>query len=207
MGTIRGFSNHPKSLGRRASGVAPLVFTRRLLLPLTLAAVLGGCWSKSNSSLPEAGPLCNDLAYGSSFVQEMNSGNATLPDSTGGAITSGSYHLTASTYYPLASCTVDPIATTLLVAASSPTSGTMQTASLTSLGYILSESTTYVVKDTSLQIHIDCIVPDSGGFRGSGAQISYNATASEIQLYATGGCGNHVDIYDLDPDQDGGAGE
>jgi len=173
----------------------PLVF-----LPLALATLAGGCWSKSNNSLPDAAQLCNELPYGSSFVQAMNSENATLPTPTGGAVTSGSYHLTASTYYPLASCTVDPVATVLLVSASSPTGGTIQTASLTSTGFILSESTSYLSKDTSLQIHIDCIVPDSGGLLGSAAQISYNASATEIQLYATGGCGNHIDVYDLDRD-------
>ena len=130
----------------------------------------------------------------------MNSESATPPAPTGGAVTSGSYHLTSSTYFPLASCAVDPVAAVLLVSVSSPTGGTIQTTSLTSTGYILSESTSYLIKDTSLQIHIDCIVPDSGGLLGSGAQISYNAAATEIQLYATGGCGNHIDVYDLDRD-------
>jgi hypothetical protein len=176
-----------KSTGRRAPAFAPLVL-----------ALLGGCWSKTNNSLPDAVALCNDLQYGSSFVQAMNAENGTAPAPTGGAMTGGSYHLTSSTFYPLVGCAVDPVATVLQVSASSPTSGTIQTASLTSTGYILSESTSYLVNDTSLQVHIDCVVPDSAGLLGTGAQIYYSATPTEIQLYATGGCGNHIEVYDLD---------
>ena len=176
-----------RGTGRRALALAPLVL-----------ALLEGCWSKANHSLPDAVALCNDLQYGSSFVQATNSENGTEPAPTGGTVTGGSYHLTSSTFYPLAGCTVDPIATVLLVSASSPTSGTIQTASLTSTGYIGSESTSYLESGTLLQIHIDCIVPDSAGLLGTGAQIGYSATPTEIQLYATGGCGNHVEVYDLD---------
>ena len=178
-------------MGFKSTGRAPA------FAPLVLA-LLGGCWSKTNNSLPDAVALCNDLQYGSSFVQAMNAENGTEPAPTGGAVTGGSYHLTSSTFYPLGGCAVDPVAIVLRVSPSSPTSGATQTASLTSTGYILSESTSYLVNDTSLQVHIDCLVPDSAGLLGTGAQIYYSATPTEIQLYATGGCGNHIDVYDLD---------
>jgi hypothetical protein len=164
---------------------------------LVLAVLLGGCFKSGGNALPDA-QLCNTVPFGNVFVQSMDSGNATEPAPTGGALTDGSYHLSSSSYYPSAVCAVDPVATILVISSSSPTSGTMQTASLTSRGYFLSETATYLTNDTSLQIRVDCIMPDAVGLLGSAAQISYTATPTEIQLYATGGCGNHIDVYDLD---------
>ena len=162
-------------------------------------ALLAGCFKSSggSSALPDA-QLCNTLAFGNALVQAVDSGNAIEPAATGGALTDGSYHLTSSSYYPSANCAVDPVATKLVISSSSPTSGTMQTASVTGAGYFVSESTSYLVNDTSLQIRVDCILPDAVGLLGSAAQISYNATPTEIQLYATGACGSHIDVYDLD---------
>jgi hypothetical protein len=163
-----------------------------------LAALLGGCFkSRGNNPSPDA-QLCNAIQFGNAFVQATDSGNPTEPAATGGALTDGSYHLTSSSYYPSAACTVDPVATILVISSSSPTSGTMQTASLTSASYFLSESTSYSINDTSLQIRVNCIVPDAAGLLGSAAQVSYSATPTEIQLYATGDCGNHIDVYDID---------
>lgn len=161
---------------------------------------MAGCWSKSNNALPDASPPCNDLKLGSSFVQEMDSANETEPAPTGGAMTSGSYHLASTTYYPnlMSGCSVAPVATVLLVTSSSPTTGTIQTASVTSAGYAATESTAYQSNGTALQTHIDCLVPDPGGVQGSAARISYSATATEIQLYTPSGCGNRIDVYDLD---------
>ncbi len=147
--------------------------------------------------MPDA-QLCNSVPLGSAFVQAMDSGTPTEPAATGGALTDGSYHLSSSSYYPSAACAVDPIATILVISSSSPTSGTMQTASVTSAGFLLSESTSYLTSDTSLQIRVNCIVPDAVGLLGSAAQISYTATPTEIQLYQTGTCGSHIDVYDLD---------
>jgi hypothetical protein len=74
----------------------------------------------------------------------------------------------------------------------------METASVTSAGFLLSESTSYLINDASLQIRVNCIVPDAVGLLGSAAQFAYNATPTEIQLYQTGACGSHIDVYDLD---------
>ena len=167
------------------------------MAPLVLAALLSGCFKSGGSALPDA-QLCNTVPFGNAFVQAMNSGNATQPAATGGPVSDGSYHLTSSTYCPSSGCAADPVATILVISSSSPTSGTMQTASLTSAGYFLSESTTYLSNDTSLQIRVDCVVPDRAGLLGSAAQISYNATPTEIQLYASGDCGSHIDVYDID---------
>jgi hypothetical protein len=179
-----------ESPGRRASALAPLA----------LAALLAGCWSKSNNALPDAVPPCNDLKWGSSFVQEIDAENATEPAPTGGSMTSGSYHLTSTTYYPnLASgCAVAPVATVLQVTSSSPTTGTIQTASVTSAGFAATESTTYESSGTALRTRIDCLAPDPGGVVGGVARISYSATATELQLYTSSGCGNRIDVYDLD---------
>jgi hypothetical protein len=168
-----------KDLGRRALALAPLA----------LAALLGGCFKSSGGgALPDA-QLCNAVPYGNAFVQAMDSGNATEPAATGGALMDGSY-------YPSSNCAVDPVAGILVVSSTSTTGGSMQTASLTNAGYFLSESTSYLINDTSLQIRVDCIVPDTVGLLGSAAQISYSATPTEIQLYASGACGSHIDVYD-----------
>ncbi len=170
-----------------------------------MGAVLGGCWSNNGSNgspdggIPDlAGPVCNSLPFADTFVQPMDSGNPTPPAATGGALAGGSYHLTASSYYPLAVCAVDPIASRLVVSSSSATTGTMQTATLTSAGHYLNESTAYLINDTSLVVRIECLAPDPAGALGSAAQIEYNATPTEVQLYGNGGCGNRVDTYDLD---------
>jgi len=167
------------------------------LAPLVLAALLGGCFKSSSSAVPDA-QLCNSVPFGSAFVQPMNSGVPTEPAATGGALTGGSYHLTSSTYYPSSCRTLDPIATILVVSSSSPTSGTIETASVTSDGSLLSESTSYLINDASLQLRVNCIVPDAFGLLGSAAQFPYNATPTEIQLYQAGACGSHIDVYDLD---------
>ncbi len=170
--------------------------------------VLSGCWNRNNGSnenplgdggVPDLGDrICNAVQAGNTFIQPADSGNATAPAPTGGALTDGSYHLTSSAYYPAASCAFDPISANMVVTSSSPTSGTMQTASLTSVGYFVSESTAYEINDTSLTTRIDCIAPDAFGLLGNAAQISYSATPTEIQIYGSGGCGNRIDIYDLD---------
>jgi hypothetical protein len=132
----------------------------------------------------------------------MDTGNATAPAPTGGALADGSYHLTASSYYPslstLAGCAVDPITTKLIVSSSSATSGTLQSATLTSAGFFISESTSYLMNDTSLSARIDCIAPDPTGLVGNAFQIAYSATPTELQIYASGDCGNHIEVYDLD---------
>jgi hypothetical protein len=171
------------------------------LAPLVLAALLGGCFKSNSSALPDA-QLCNSVPLGNAFVQAMDTGNPTEPAATGGTLTDGSYHLTSSSYYPSlspsSSCALDPVAGILVISSSSPTSGTMETASVTSAGFLLSESTSYLINDASLQIRVNCIVPDAVGLLGSAAQFAYNATPTEIQLYQTGACGSHIDVYDLD---------
>jgi hypothetical protein len=171
------------------------------LAPLVLAALLGGCFKSSSSAVPDA-QLCNSVPLGSAFVQPMDSGTPTEPAANGGALTDGSYHLTSTSYYPSyfpsSSCPVNPIATILVVSSSSPTSGTIETASVTSDGSLLSESTSYLINDASLEMRVNCIVPDAFGLLGSAAQFPYNATPTEIQLYQAGACGSHIDVYDLD---------
>ena len=165
---------------------------------LLAAAVLGGCFKGNSNPLPDAAQLCNTIPGSNAYVQPMDSGNPMEPAATGGALVDGSYHLTSSTYYPSASCVVDQVATILVISSSSATAGTMQTASVTNTNGFLSESASYLINDTSLQIRIDCIVPDAVGLLGSAAQVSYSATPTEIQLYATGDCGNHIEVYDQD---------
>lgn len=173
--------------GRRALALAPLV----------LAALLGGCFKSGSTATPDA-QLCNSVPFGDAFVQAMDAGNAPEPTATGGALTDGSYHLTSSTYYPSSCRTVAPIATMLVISSSSPTSGTIETASVTSAGFFVSESTSYLINDASLEMRVNCILPDTFGLLGSAAQFPYNATPTEIQLYQTGACGSHIDVYDRD---------
>jgi hypothetical protein len=187
-----------KDSGHRASVVAALLF----------AALPGGCFSSSGNNngnplgdggVPDLGDrICNAIQVGNAYVQAMDSGNETLPTATGGVLTDGSYHLTSTSFYPSAACSLDPIAANMVVSSSSSTSGTMQTASLTNVGYFISESTSYLINGTSLNARIDCVAPDSFGVLGTAAQIPYSATATEIQIYGSGGCGNRIDIYDHD---------
>jgi hypothetical protein len=172
-----------------------------VLAPLVLAALLGGCFKTGSSSLPDA-QLCNSVPSGNAFVQTMDTGNPSEPAAAGGALIDGSYHLTASSYYPSyylsSGCPDDPIATILVISSSSPTGGTMETTSVTDAGYLVSESTSYLINDASLQIRVNCIAPDAVGLLGSVAQFAYTATPTEIQLYQSGVCGSHIDVYDLD---------
>jgi hypothetical protein len=168
------------------------------LAPLVVAALLGGCFKSGSTAATPDAQLCNSVPFGAAFVQSMDTGNATEPAATGGALTGGSYHLTSSSYYPSAACPVNPVATNLVISSSSPTTGTMDTSSVSSAGFFLSESTSYLINDTFLQMRVNCIVPDALGLLGSAAQFAYNATPTKIQLYQTGACGNHIDVYDQD---------
>jgi len=181
-----------KGSGRRASVLAPLV----------VATLVGGCFSSGGGTPDSGNQTCNAIPFGNAFVELTDSGNATVPAATGGALTDGSYHLTSSTYYPSiaasTACTADPIATNLVISSSSTTTGTMQTATVTSAGHFLVESTTYLINDTSLTVRIDCISPGPPSLAGNVFQSPYSAAPTELQLYGSGDCGSHIEIYDLD---------
>jgi hypothetical protein len=142
---------------------------------------------------------CNDLSAGAAFVEATSAQTADPPVAAGGALAAGLYHLSASTYYPAPACTVTGVATRLQVAQSSATDGTIEIVTATAAGDTLSESVSYTIAGTSLSVRIDCITPDPGGLRGSSAQVPYDATATQIQLYrSTPPCGTSVDTYLLD---------
>ena len=152
---------------------------------------------------PDAGPAilegaCNNLQPGAVFVQPQDSGEATPPAAEGGVLAGGVYHLVSTTYYPAKTCSRSALATTLTVEPASTTSGKLQLASGIASGLGFTESIRYVSAASLLATRIDCFYVDPGGTQGSGALISYTATATEIRLMARSpDCGLSVDSYQM----------
>ena len=159
-----------------------------------------GCFNSAKGSASDAAsPIaCNGLLVGDLVVEATSAGTPDVPVAAGGEMPAGVYHLVSSVYYPGPTCTVVGVATRLKSAPSSATAGTIEIVTATAAGETLSESVSYTVSGTSLSVRIDCILPDPG-LRGSNAQIPFNATAAEIQLFkSTPPCGASVDTYQLD---------
>jgi hypothetical protein len=168
----------------------------------TCAVVLlaAGCFNSAKRSASDAASptACNELALSDLVVEATSAGTPGVPVAAGGEMPGGSYHLVSSVYYPAPACTVVGVATRLKSAPSSATAGTIEIVTATAAGDTLSESVSYTVSGASLSVRIDCILPDPG-LRGSNAQIPFNATAAEIQLFkSTPPCGASIDTYQLD---------
>jgi hypothetical protein len=174
---------------------------------LLLAA---GCWNGVGSFSDDAGGgaggssgsvACNSLQPGSTFVHPGDSGMNQPPPATGGTIVDGPYHLATTTYYPKLSCGGSiGLATALVVAAASDTSGQFQlvTGGEGVTGAV-GETMSYAMRGASLAVRIECITNDPGGLRGSLTEVPFNATPSQLQLYLTfGSCGLRVDTYQKD---------
>jgi hypothetical protein len=187
-------------------------FARLNRAPLGLASIaslllVAGCWNGLGSTAGgDAGGggstgsvACNGLQPGSTFVQPANTGVAQPPAAGGGQLTAGSYHLAALTYYPSVSCSAAGIATTMMVAPTSETTGTLQLVTGGDNGQMFDESLSYAIRGTSLSVRIECFVPDSSGLTGSLIVIPFNASPIEVQLYtAAGSCGSRIDTYQKD---------
>ena len=109
-------------------------------------------------------------------------------------IASGTYYLTSRTYYPSATCTLSSGKTTLVVTASSSTSGTMQVAG-SSGSFVVTESVAYTTSGTSWTLQLTCVTPPLiplGALKTS----SYTANPMTITDYLVdSGCGPYLDVY------------
>ena len=207
-GVRRKESQRPSQLRSQRLGICALV-----LAPLILSPLATGCWSGGG---PAVGPTdgsadgsavdlgtnaCNSLPAGTVVVQSTDSGISPAPSATGGTPAGGSYHLTSTVYYPAAGCVALGTSTGLTIswASAAATTGTLQTATVTTAGDFITESATFTINGTSLSLRIDCIFPDTFHLRGNSVQVPYSATATEIQLHgSSAACGDHIDTYDLD---------
>lgn len=176
------------------------------IAPLLLVV---GCWNGVGSPTGGGDPgigggtgsvACNGLQAGSTFVRPANAGTTPPPAPTGGSLAAGSYHLATTTYYPMVSCNASGLATTLVIASASETTGTFQMVTGSDGGGAAQgESLSFAIRGTSLSVRIDCITNDTGGVRGTLAEVPFTATPSQLQLYVTAPtCGTRVDTYQKD---------
>jgi hypothetical protein len=157
----------------------------------------GGDPDGSSGDLAVAG--CTNLVPSDVIVGPTGSGMAQAPSPGGGALVAGTYHLVTTIYYPGGGCSAVGVATSLRVSLGSANSGSLETATKTDAGDVVSESVSFVIAGTSLSVHLDCVIPDAVGVQGSVAQIPYSATPTDVQLYrSTPDCGAGIDTYQLD---------
>jgi hypothetical protein len=147
----------------------------------------------------DAGPPCNSVVNGASFVTAVDApdGGTSPPAAVGGTLASGTYFLTSTTFYPTTTCApLNPTASTLVVTPSSPTAGVFEIAFRTATS-AFTESLSYATSGTSLTLTLTCINPPviAVGTMNTGP---YSATATTFTNYLpNSNCGSHVDVYTL----------
>jgi hypothetical protein len=156
--------------------------------------------ASSDTGPPIPPGACNTLLPGDLFVQPTDNGTTAVPTAQGGTLVAGIYHLASTTYYPARFCARDPAATTLVIDAASPLSGTLELAAGIAGGSPFTESIRYATDSggTLLSTRIGCFSDDPGGVQGSAAIIPYTATATSVVLFTNSPtCGFSVDSYQM----------
>ncbi len=159
-----------------------------------------GCFH--SASVGDAGATadtagCSTLASSHILVQPSAAGTAPPPAATGGTLIAGNYHLASTVYYPTALCTPTEVSTNLRLTLVSPTSGTIETITITAAGDVVSEATRFTAAGTELTLSLVCISPDPSGLIRSIAVFAYTVgEAGELLLTASDpACGTSVSTY------------
>ncbi len=140
---------------------------------------------------------CSTLASSHVLVQPSDTGTAAPPAAMGGTLVAGSYHLASTVYYPAALCTQTEVSTDLRMTLVSPTSGTIDTITISAAENVVSETTRFTASGTELTLSLVCILPDPSGLTRTAAVFPYTVGAAGELLLTTSdpGCGTSISTY------------